>query len=257
MKEKISQERTNENTETDFVRRLKKTKSDDTQRIIRLLSNEVRKSNLTYETLKYIYQTVVRRTNLSTQRKKKKLYRLPTSPELDAFFSVIKDPQELLIFQLMLSTGARCGEVVSIEIDKIDYAANTILVSGKTGERILIITPRMGERIKYFLSGRKRSQRWLFVNKQHRAYSVRRIEQLCAEFKKKAGIDASWSCHGFRHFQLSNLSSTANLSLSVVQRVAGHAHIQTTQIYQNLGLDASKSLVLEKLQELENKNVLK
>lgn len=257
MKEEISQDLTNTSTENDFVRSLRKTKSAESQRIIRLLSNEVRKHNLTYESLKYIYQSVVSRTCLSTPRKKKKLYRLPTNAELDAFFSVIKNPQEHLIFQLMLSTGARCGEITNIEIDKIDYAASTILVSGKTGERILIITPRMAERIRYFLSGRQRSQKWLFINRRHQKYSVRRLEQLVAEFKKKAGIDATWSCHGLRHYQLSNLASTANLSLSVVQRVAGHANIQTTQIYQNLGLDASKELVLEKLVELENKSILK
>ena len=236
----------------------RKPKSDETQNLIRYLTHAVRKHGITQPTLRYIYRTVIRRTNLAVPKKQKNLYRLPTTSELDAFFAVITNPQEHLLFQLMLSTGARCAEITSITCTNINYDANTILIRGKGGkERLLIMTPKMAERIKYFLAGQDKARKHLFLTRLYKPYSVRRVEQLCQQFKKEAGVDAKWTPHGLRHYTLSHLSGTSNLSLSIVQRVAGHENLQTTQIYQNLGFDGSKSLVLEKLQELENKNILK
>jgi integrase/recombinase XerD len=258
LKDRLLSDQPNTNTQDDFALPNKNAKSEETQRIIRFLTNEIRKHNITQPTLRYIYRSVMNRANLVVPKKAKKLYRLPTTSELDAFLGAIQNPQEHLIFQLMLTTGARCSEIVSIQCKNINFDDNTILIRGKGNkERLLIMTPRMTERLKYFLVGFERSRKFLFLNRRHLPYSVRRIEQLCQHYKEVAGIDANWTPHGLRHYTLSHLSGTSNLSLSVVQRVAGHSNIQTTQIYQNLGIDGSKSLVLEKLQELEAKHILK
>ena len=257
MENNLSLDETDVDKKINFELQSENTKSEETQRLIRFLTHAVRKHQITQPTLRYIYRTVIRRANLAVPKKQKNLYRLPTTSELDAFFNAITDPQAQLLFQLMLSTGARCAEIASLLCSNINYESNTILIRGKGNkERNLILTPKMGERIKYFLAGRPHSK-YLFITRLHQPYSVRRIEQLCQQFKKMAGIDAKWTPHGLRHYQLSHLSGTSNLSLSIVQRVAGHENLQTTQIYQNLGLDGSKSLVLEKLQELELKNILK
>lgn len=258
MENNLTLDETDLDKEINFESRNEKTKSEETQRLIRFLTHAVRKHQITQPTLRYIYRTVIRRTNLAVPKKQKNLYRLPTTSELDAFFNAITDPQEQLLFQLMLSTGARCGEIASLLCSNINYEASSILIRGKGNkERILILTPKMAERIKFFLAGQDKTRKYLFLTRLYKPYSVRRIEQLCQEFKRKAHITAKWTPHGLRHYQLSHLSGTSNLSLSIIQRVAGHENLQTTQIYQNLGLDGSKSLVLEKLQELESKNILK
>jgi site-specific recombinase XerD len=258
MEDNIPTDQTITDNEINFESQIDKAKSEETQRLIRFLTHAVRKHQINQPTLRYIYRTVIRRANLAVPKKQKNLYRLPTISELDAFFAVIDDPQELLLFQLMLSTGARCAEITSITCNNINYEANTILIRGKgSKERNLVLTPKMAERIKFFLAGHEKNRKYLFMTRLFKPYSVRRVEQLCQGFKKAAKIDAKWTPHGLRHYQLSHLSGTSNLSLSIVQRVAGHENLQTTQIYQNLGLDGSKDLVLEKLKELENKNILK
>lgn len=249
---------TNVTEQDDFVLQNKNSKSAETQRIIRFLTNEIRKHNITQPTLRYIYRSVMNRANLVVPKKAKKLYRLPTTSELDAFLGVIQNPQEHLIFQLMLTTGARCSEIVSIQCKNINFDDNTILIRGKGNkERLLIMTPRMTERIKYFLTGFERSRKFLFLNRRHLPYSVRRIEQLCQQYKKAARIETSWTPHSLRHYTLSHLSGTSNLSLGVIQRVAGHSQLQTTAVYLNMMGSDSRNLILEKLQELENKNILK
>lgn len=258
MENVITLDQTELDKKTNFESQDEKTKSDETQRLIRFLTHAVRKHQISQPTLRYIYRTVIRRASLAVPKKQRNLYRLPTANELDAFFSVISDPQEKLLFQLMLSTGARCAELASIQCANINYESSTILIKGKNSkERMLIITPKMAERINLFLAGQQKGRKHLLLTRLLKPYSVRRIEQLCQEFKRKAGIDSKWSPHSLRHMVLSHLSGTSNLSLGIVQRVAGHENIQTTQVYLNAHLLDSKNLILEKLQELESLNILK
>lgn len=246
------------NSETGYELKKRKALSAETQNLIRFLTHQVRKHGISQPTLRYIYRTVIRRANLAVPKKEKKLYRLPTSSELDAFFKVIKNPQEHLLFQLMLATGARTSEICSITINNIDFDSNVILIKGKgLKERQLVITPKMAEKIRYFLSGYEKHRSHLFLNRLHLPYTVRRCEQIMQHYKKVAGINSAWTPHSLRHYTLSHLSGSANLNVSVVQRIAGHEHLQTTAIYQNLMSEDSRSLILEKLVELENKSILK
>lgn len=210
-----------EEKSTSFVLRNAKPKSLEVQRLIKSISHSVRKHGLTQPTLRYIYRTVIKETGLTVPQKTKKLYRLPTTDELDAFFAVIKDPQEKLMFQLMLSTGARCSEITGILCDNIDFSANTVLICGKgSKERLLLLTPKMSERIKYFLAGREKNRKHLFLNRLYKPYTLRRVEQLCQQFKRDAGIDAKWTPHGLRHYTLSHLTGQ-NTDISLVKLVAG------------------------------------
>lgn len=251
-------ENTELNSETDYELKKRNAASAETQNLIRFLTHQVRKHSISQPTLRYIYRSVIKRSNLTVPKKEKKLYRLPTSTELDLFFKAIKNPQEHLLFQLMLATGARTSEICSITISNIDFDSNVILIKGKgLKERQLVLTPKMSEKIKYFLAGYEKHRSHLFLNRLHLPYTVRRVEQIMQHYKKVAGITSAWTPHSFRHYTLSHLSVSSNLNLSVVQKIAGHENLQTTAIYQNLLSSDSRSLILEKLVELENKCILK
>ena len=120
MENELPSVETSSDKENDCESSSRKPKSDETQNLIRYLTHAVRKHGITQPTLRYIYRTVIRRTNLAVPKKQKNLYRLPTTSELDAFFAVITNPQEHLLFQLMLSTGARCAEITSITCTNIN-----------------------------------------------------------------------------------------------------------------------------------------
>ena len=258
MENNLSLDRIEMDKKTGFDIQSENTKSDETQRLIRFLTHAVRKHQISQPTLRYIYRTVIRRANLAVPKKQKNLYRLPTTGELDSFFAAITDPQDQLLFQLMLSTGGRCAEIASIQPMNINYEDNTILIRGKGNkERLLVLTPKMTERIKFFLAGQDKGRKNLFLSRLFKPLSVRRIEQKLQEIKAKAGIIAKWSPHSLRHYQLTHLTGTTNLSLGIVQRVAGHSSLKTTEVYLNGHLKDSRHIIVEKLQQLESMNILK
>jgi integrase len=218
-------------------------------RLIRMLVLATNKHKLDYGSLRYIHRQVIRRTKLDIPRKPKKLYDLPTSDDLEGFFSVISDPQEKLIFLVLENTGIRVEEVCSIEVAKIDFKSMTIFITGKGNkDRIIQMTSTLADKILLFLSGR--NHRYLFETKLGTRYSTRRVEQLCQKFKTDAKIQKKLSPHTFRHLFFSRLAELG-VSPDIRAMMAGHSDTKTQDIYTHIGLAGSKELIIEALEKME------
>ncbi|MGE3611726.1 MAG: tyrosine-type recombinase/integrase [Bacteriovoracaceae bacterium] len=233
--------------------------SEDTkyvlQRLIRMLVIATNKHKLDYGSLRYIHRQVIRRSKLTIERPAKKLYELPTSEELERFFSQISDPQIRLLFSLIHNTGLRVAEVCSIKVSNIDFNNKTILVTGKgRKDRLVPITSRLSEKILLFLHGR--NHKFLFESRLGTPFSTRRIEQLCTEFKVKAGIEKKLSPHSFRHFYFSKLAENG-IAPDVRALLAGHSSVKTQEVYTHLGMAGVKDVILETLERMENEKIFK
>lgn len=224
-------------------------------RLIRILVIATRKNKLDYGTIRYIYREVIRRTELSVPRPAKKLYELPTSEELDRFFSVITDPQVRLLFMVIHNCGLRVSEACSIKVNRIDFENSTMLITGKgKKDRIIPLSGKMVERLKLFLYGRNHI--YLFENKLSSPYTPRRVEQLCREFKEKAKITKKFTPHTLRHYYFSKMAELG-VDVDIRAMIAGHSSSKTQEHYTHIGLAGTKELILEILEKMEMSNILK
>lgn len=217
-------------------------------RLIKFLVREVRRHNLNYGTLRYIYRETKLRADLVKARTPKKIVQLYTQDEIDRFFSVIEDAEKKLMFEVLIGTGLRVSEMVSIEIANINFQANTIKVLGKgQKERLVLISNRLKEKIQIYLSNR--NQRYLFVSVRKTKFGTRRIQNLFSTFKELAGITKKGNVHQLRHQYLSKLCDKG-VSPEHRALLAGHDSIETQRHYVKASLGAVSSEILKKLDEL-------
>jgi site-specific recombinase XerD len=86
----------------------------------------------------------------------------------------------------------------------------------------------------------------LFQNRCHGPLSVRSIQQLVAHYREQAGLDVRATPHTYRHSFASHLVA-AGVPTVHVQKVLGHRHLSSTQVYCHL----SKEQLLESSRALE------
>ena len=77
----------------------------------------------------------------------------------------------------------------------------------------------------------------MFLNKDGRPISERMVKKIVAKYRRRAGIKKKVGCHTLRHTFGSTLASKG-VSPYVIQRLMGHAKLDTTMIYVHLATDS-------------------
>jgi integrase/recombinase XerD len=164
------------------------------------------------------------------------------------------DHRDRCLNLLMFSTGLRVTEVVELRLDSIDLDAKRITVLGKGGKlRIQPISDQLAPVLWQWLNTHRPQAQdeagkplpWLFFAASGRSYvrgpvtsqGIRDILRRCAE---AAALD--WkSQHAYRHgFAVDLLKKGASTRL--VQKLMGHANIETTEKYLKLSPDDVQSM---------------
>jgi site-specific recombinase XerD len=130
------------------------------------------------------------------------------------------------IIALLLSTGMRLSEVLSLRIRDIDLKRRTIRVVGKgEKERIVYMTSWCAEIVSKYVKGAN--------NDRIFRVSARTVQRWVKEL---LGV----SPHGIRHaFAVMYLARGGNVR--ALQKILGHSKLSTTEVY----LDIARSLVEE------------
>ena len=165
-----------------------------------------------------------------------------TSTELNRFLSSfdVSTPNGRCNYAMVLclaELGLRTSEVVALRLDDINWRDGTIrIASGKSRERILPLTPQVGNAIvDYLQAGRpKSSERMLFLRHSVPAeapvtcHVVRGVvRRACARVGILSPRDGP---HAFRHTLATRLLQSG-VPLPEVADVLGHQSIETTMIY--------------------------
>lgn len=142
------------------------------------------------------------------------------------------------ILELLYASGLRLAELISLNINDINWQDKYLSVVGKgRKERRCPFGSQAAKKLKQWLKCRdlmiNDGELAVFVsNRGNRisASSIRaRIQKLCQE----KGIDQRVYPHLMRHSFASHMLE-ASQDLRVVQELLGHAHLKTTQIYTHL-----------------------
>ena len=142
------------------------------------------------------------------------------------------------ILELFYSSGLRLDELVSANLQDIDWSEALIRVRGKGNKQRVLPIGRMAvAAIKDWLKVRSAyigaDPEALFLSKQKNRISNRQVQQRVKLWSERQGLAQHLHPHMLRHsFATHMLESSSDLRS--VQELQGHANLNTTQVYTHL-----------------------
>ena len=153
----------------------------------------------------------------------------------------VKNVRFMAFITILLQTGARIGEVLSININDINRQNKEIRIIGKGRKpRTLFVRDETLHWIDKYLSGRRDAEKALFTTQNGKS----RWQQTDAgrsfrKYKRLSGIKKDFVIHTFRHtFATHYLMKGAGIN--VVQTALGHSDPVTTLKYYAAAVEKSK-----------------
>ena len=146
--------------------------------------------------------------------------------------------RDLAMMELMYSSGLRLAELVSLDINDIDFKQGILPVTGKGSKtRVVPVGSVALERLKQWLSVReqlsKSNEKALFVSRLGKRISERTVQERFKIWGIQKSLDSRLHPHRLRHSFASHLLESSG-DLRAVQELLGHSDISTTQIYTHL-----------------------
>lgn len=156
------------------------------------------------------------------------------------------DRRDRALLELLYGTGARISEVVSLNLEDLDFDEELIRVTGKGSKQRLVPMGRalhtslidyLGSSGRQALLGPRRTSR-VFVNVRGGPISRQGIDFVLQGRALAAGVERSRvSAHVFRHSCATHMLAHG-ADIRVVQELLGHASIATTQIYTGVAVSS-------------------
>ncbi len=182
---------------------------------------------------------------------------MPVFLSVDEVFSLMEAPgdndtfkeRDLAVLELLYSTGMRVSELVSLDMNRLDFDSKMVTVTGKGNkERLLPMgRPAVEALSAYFPQretlilnrikrGKKAEKKALFLNGRGSRITSRSIERLVGTYSDRAGITSRVTPHALRHSFATHLLEMG-ADLRSVQELLGHESLSTTQKYTHLNMD--------------------
>jgi len=142
--------------------------------------------------------------------------------------------RDYLILSLLSETGVRIAELLNIKPMDIDFEAKRIRILGKGNKvRIQPITAQTGALMGTFLA-----QSGSVINRDAPVFDITRpgVDNIIKFFCGLADVSKSISPHSFRHYFIT-ACHRRGLDLISLQRLAGHANLNTTSRYTHISID--------------------
>ncbi|HFQ89229.1 MAG TPA: tyrosine recombinase XerC [Desulfobulbus sp.] len=183
---------------------------------------------------------------------------IPTFLTVDEVFALLEEPvpgrdtfalRDRALMELMYSTGMRVSELVSCNMEDLDFTEGMVRVRGKGNrERIVPFGRAAASALETYFPQRQRliadrvsrghvaERRALFLNSRGSRLSARSVERLVRMYGGRAGIATVVTPHALRHSFATHLLEMG-ADLRVVQELLGHASLSTTQKYTHVNMD--------------------
>ncbi len=144
----------------------------------------------------------------------------------------IRKVRMMALVMLLLQTGARIGEALSIKIQDIDRINMEVPVIGKGNKaRDLYLKTDTLYWIDKYLSIRNSDSDYLFVTLNGKAkWSQTDVGRSFRYYKKRSGITKPFVLHTLRHTTATQLT-LKGVPLNSVQHILGHSRLETTMRY--------------------------
>ena len=182
---------------------------------------------------------------LHSPKRASRLPRVLKSSEVSSLLERIPagTPLELrdrAMFELAYGSGLRAEELVSLDVDAIDFDAESVRVEGKGGKTRIVPAGEHSLKAleRYLVSGRPTlsigETRALFLSKSGRRLSTSDIRRRLRTWSRLASSQipalSGTHPHALRHSFATHLLE-GGADLRAIQELLGHASISTTQVY--------------------------
>jgi site-specific recombinase XerD len=185
--------------------------------------------------IRFLYRKVLQRPELNLRVPAKRSGRLPeplSREEIARLLEAAKCIKHRALVMTAYGAGLRCAELAHLEFAHIHADRGLIRVNqgkGRKDRYTLLSASLLQELRKYYVEYRPR--RWLFENGD-RTQPIPKgtIQRMFVTLKTRAKVTHGHGIHSLRHSFATHLME-AGVSLPVIQRLMGHAHLSTTARY--------------------------
>lgn len=178
---------------------------------------------------------------------------LPTALTVDEVFRMLETPlpaskksllggeeskrlRDRAILELLYSSGIRVGELVGLDLSRLDLDLGIVKVMGKgRKERIVPVGSKAVEALRAYLRDRLGSGEDgpLFINQNGKRLTARTVGRIVKRYTERSAIFRRVSPHTLRHSFATHLLD-AGADIREIQEMLGHASLSTTQRYIHL-----------------------
>lgn len=164
----------------------------------------------------------------------------------------ISDPlgiRDRAILETLYATGARRSELVKLDLSDLDIDSKTLHIRQGKGGKSRIVP--IGKNALYWLSHYLKvtrpkllidiGQQALFITGYGDRFNATYLGNWVAKTIKAAGIAKQGSCHLFRHSCATHMLENG-ADIRFIQQLLGHARLETTQIYTEVGINALREV---------------
>jgi len=144
--------------------------------------------------------------------------------------------RDFCIITLFLNCGMRLSELVSI--NTYDIKNNNLKLLGKGNkERVIYLNEVCTLAIDSYRNERDkmvniRDKNALFLSKQGKRISNRRVQQIVEDILRECNLDnEGFSPHKLRHTAATLMYQHGNVDIRILKEILGHENIATTEIY--------------------------
>jgi len=205
------------------------------------ISKLLRSQNPNYDYIRDLFRFVRKELSIKVTTTPKRLPYVPTESEIKKFYLAIwnsNNMRYMLIIKVLLYTGVRVSELISIKINDVDLSSCQIKINQGKGkkDRVVPFSPVFKETLALHIKQYKAENReYLFESGFRRHYTDRGIRKILMRYTQIAGIERSISPHRLRHFLFTWLKKKG-IDDALIQPYSGHAKRDSLEIYSKLSL---------------------
>jgi len=133
--------------------------------------------------------------------------------------------KQYIILKLLIETGSRLSELLSIQINDLNLEKRYVNCRGKTGEKIYYFSLELAKNLKQYynerISMKNKKTNALFLNQNLNAYSNRSIQLIIDNTCEKCNITKNISPHTFRR-TLNTLRKRIGCDNETAKMLLGH-----------------------------------
>lgn len=149
---------------------------------------------------------------------------------------------------LLLATGCRVSEALHITNRQMQQCIKNqeshFVIAGKGNkERVVFITLNSLNLLHQYQKQEK-TKKYLFESKTGKPLTRQWAHKIIQQLAKKMNLEETIHPHSFRHAQAMILLD-AQVDLVTIQKILGHAHLQTTQIYLEMHFQQLQTAIKE------------
>jgi integrase/recombinase XerC len=144
------------------------------------------------------------------------------------------------MLELLYATGLRVGELVGIDLSRLELSERLVRVTGKGNkERIVPFGEPAADELRRYLPDRRRlvalgeGTDALFLNARGGRLTARSVRRLMERYLRAASLRSGLSPHSLRHAFATHLLEHG-CDLRSIQELLGHESLSTTQKYTEL-----------------------